>query len=124
MRICARQIAIGINPPVPQERPVRAAELDLGQIAVHQHDLFLVDAGALDDLTVGGGDEGLAPELDAVLVDGAAVGTADQLVADSVGGADVAAVGDGVGALDGLPGVVLGSPYSAFSEGCQPMAVG
>ena len=50
-------------------------------------------------LAEGIGDEGIAPELDA------AVGRAFE--ADAIDGGDVDAVGDGVGALDGAPGVEL-----------------
>ena len=82
-------------------------------------------AGLGEDAAEGVGDEAAAPELDAGLrgvVAGAAqfdcgwvaVGGGGfefdvaVLVADAVDGADEDSVGDGVGALDGLPGVVLG----------------
>ncbi len=40
-----------------------------------------------------------------------------ELVADAVDGADEDAVGDGVGALDGLPGVVLALAELGFFGG-------
>ena len=47
------------------------------------------------------------------------------LVAHAVDRRDVAAVGDGVAALDRFPGLECCPwPYSSFSPGCQPMAVG
>ena len=62
----------------------------------------------LHDLPVRARDEALAPELDAVLAHRLAVGAEDLLQADAVRGADVAAVGDGVAALDQFPRLVLG----------------
>src|SRR5215213_1022661 len=87
-----RQVLVRVDPSIPQERPVRAAELDLLQVGGDDDHLFLVDAGAVNDLPVGGGDKALAPELDAVVVHGLAVGAEDLFQADAVGGADVAAV--------------------------------
>jgi len=84
------------------------AKVDFRQVAIHEQDLFFVDAGTLDDLAVGAGDEALAPELDAVLAGEAAVGCGDFFDADAVGGGDVAAVGDGVASLDQFPTFVLG----------------
>src|SRR5688572_8450239 len=98
---------VGVDAPIAQERPVRAAEFDLCQVAIDDHHGFLVDRGALHDLSVRRGDERLAPEHDAVLVDGLSPGVLDDLVADAVRHADVAAVGNGVAALDRLPRVVL-----------------
>ena len=86
---------------------MRAAEFDLREIAVDDHHRFLVDRRALHDLAVRRGDERLAPEHDAVLVDRLALGVLDDLVADAVRHADVAAVGDRVAALDRLPRIVL-----------------
>jgi len=58
------------------------------------------------------------PELEAgVTVGGVAFET------DAIHDGDVHAVGDGVRALDGLPGVELRGANSAFSCGCQPMLV-
>ena len=37
------QITIRINPPIAQERPVCAAELDLVKIAGNHQDLLLID---------------------------------------------------------------------------------
>jgi len=45
-------------------------------------------------------------------------------VAGAVDSADEDSVGDGVGALGGLPASYWAVPNSSFSEGCQPMAVG
>ena len=80
-------------------------------------DFFLVDRSLGDDLPVGRGDEGLAPELDAVFADGFAVGLEDFFDADAVGGADVAAVGDRVAALDQFPAFVLGVAVLGFFRG-------
>src|ERR1043165_9855294 len=75
-----RQRAVGIDATIAQKWPVRAAEFDLGEIAIDDHHLFLVDRRALDDLAVGRCDERLAPEDDAVLVDRLALRTLDDLV--------------------------------------------
>src|SRR5688572_28929936 len=61
------QVAVRVDPAVAEEGPVRSAELHALQVAGDHDDFFLVDAGTLDDSAVGGGDERLAPELDAVV---------------------------------------------------------
>ncbi len=107
--------AVGVDAAVAEEGPV-AANLLL-QLDVHlgEEDLFLVVAGLGDDAAEGIGDEGAAPELEARAVDCAA---ADVAVSwpTRLTDADVDAVGDGVGALDGEPGVVLrGAPLGLLS---------
>src|SRR5205823_6191308 len=61
----------------------------------------------LGNLSVRRGDEGLAPELDAFFARSFSAGVEDVFDADAVGGADVAAVGHRVAALDQLPRIVL-----------------
>ena len=92
-----------------------AGGFDLGGVEVGVEDLFTVVRGLGEDAAEGVGDEAAAPELDAAgggVVAGAAESDAvmddvAMLVADAVDRADEDAVGDGVGALNGLPGVVL-----------------
>src|SRR4051812_24361703 len=93
---------------------MRAAELDLFQVARHDDDFFLVDRSSLHDLSIRRCDETLAPELDAVVADVAAFFVADLLQADAVRRADVAAVRDGVGALDEFPAFVLSGAVEFF----------
>ena len=94
-----------------------AGEFHAAEVAGHDERGRLVGGRLGDELAVGGGDEGLAPELDAVGVHGMAVGIADLLAATAVGGADEAAVGDRVGALDDLPAFVLGFSVLGFLAG-------
>ena len=86
---------------------MRAAELDLVQIARDDEHFLFVCRGLGGDLAVGLGDEALAPEFDAVLADGSAGGVEDFFDADAVGRACVAPIGDGMGALDEFPAFVL-----------------
>ena len=103
-------------------------------VEVGDEDLFFVVAGFCKDAAEGVGDEAAAPELDAGLwcvVAGAvefdggrvAVGGGDfefdvaMLVTDAVDGAGEDSVGDGVGALGDLPGVVLGGAELLFLGG-------
>src|SRR5205823_4910484 len=96
-------IPISINPPIPQERPMRSAELDLLQIARHDENFFLVDARALDHLSVRLGHEALSPEFDAVFAHGFSVGAEDVFNANAIRRADVTTIRDGVASLDQLP---------------------
>ena len=111
-----------------------AGDFDEFGVEVGDEDLFFVVAGLGEDAAEGVGDEAAAPELDAgvrgvvagaVEFDGGgvAVGGGDfefdvaVLVAYAVDGADEDSVGDGVGALGGLPGVVLGGAELFFFGG-------
>jgi hypothetical protein len=75
---------------------VGTGDIDGGQVDFVDDDLLLFDAGLRNDLPGGVGNEALAPELDAVATDRC-------LETNAVGDRDVAAVRDGVRALDGLP---------------------
>ena len=97
-----RQFAIGINPPVAEEGPVGAGGVHVSQIHGDEEVSFLGDSGLGEDFAGGAGDEALPPEFQAV-----AAHAGEDFVADAVDGGDVAAVGDGVGALDGFPRSVL-----------------
>src|SRR6266487_1529942 len=94
------QPVVRINPPVAQERPVRARGIELSEVNRHDENLFPVRAGLGEDFAGGTGNETLSPKLDAR----ASRGT---LVADAIGDSDVAAIGQGVAALDELPRLVL-----------------
>ena len=116
---------VGVDAAVAEEGPVLAGDFDEFGVQVGDQDLFFVVAGLGEDAAEGVGDEAATPELDAgcgCVVAGAvefygggvAVGGDDfefdvaVLVAYAVDGADEDSVGDGVGALGCLPGVVLG----------------
>jgi len=78
---------------------VGAGLVDFAEVEFDDEGFFLCDAGFGEDFTGGAGDEALTPEFDAV--------ADDFFVADAIGNSDVAAVGNGVAALDGFPGGML-----------------
>jgi len=73
--------------------------VDFAEVEFDDEGFFFFGAGFGEDFAGGAGDEALAPELDAV--------AGEFFVADAVRDSDVATVGNGVAALDGLPGRVL-----------------
>ena len=119
-----REVAVGVDPAVAQERPVRAAELDLRQVAVHDQDLFLVHRRALRRSGRRARRRTTGPRTRCRPCSPACPWRRGSLVADAVRRADVAAVGDGVAALDQFPRVVLRLAVLLLLRGCQPMAVG
>ena len=118
---------IGVDSAVAKKGPVLAGDLDVAEVEVGDEDLLAIVRGLGDDPAERVGDEGSAPELEAGIgTDGKVSGLADnfvggwrdtvdfaveediaELAADAIDGADEDSVGDGVRALDGLPGVVL-----------------
>src|SRR2546422_10352464 len=76
------QPCVSVNPPVTQERPVRASDIDF--VEVHRYDevLLFVRARFGEDLAGGARHETLAPELNAVA-------TGRALQADAVGYCDI-----------------------------------
>ena len=92
-----RQIAVGVDAAVAEERPVGARDIDGGEVDFVDEDFLFLEAGLGDDLARRVGDEALAPELDAVPADG-------RFVADAIRHGDVAAIRHGMRALDGFPG--------------------
>jgi uncharacterized protein (TIGR00730 family) len=103
------EVGVGIDTAVAEEMRPDAAEIldDAPKVEVVVEDFLVFGGGLGDDFAVGIGDERAAPEL------GSVVGAA------AVDGGEVAAVGDGVAALDGFPGAVLGLAESGFFLG-QP----
>ena len=104
------QIPVVLDPPVAQEGPPLPHALAGGEVEGHVVDAGLV-VGFDQQLALRAGDEAAAPELGAGVLAGG-VG----LEAAAVGDQDRQTVGDGVGALDGAPGVVLahaalGTPF-------------
>ena len=81
---------------IPEERTIGKLLEAVARNDFLHEDFLLVDPGLADDLPRSIGDKALAPELDAIAANGA-------LQADPVGHGDVAAIGHGVGPLDGFP---------------------
>src|SRR5690606_18429161 len=92
---------VGIDAPVAQERPADAPVGDLAHVQLGEKHRFLFHPRLGENAAVGTGDEARSPELDTTRA--ARVG----LEAGAIGRHDEAAVGDGMRALDGLPGGVL-----------------
>src|SRR5688572_26360781 len=96
-----RDVRVGVDAPVAEERPAGAHRIDLGEIdLLDEHDLA-IHGRAHEDASVGAGDEALAPELDA------ARAARVRLESRAVHGDHEAAVRDGMPALHGLPGPML-----------------
>src|SRR5690242_1327238 len=86
IEVPAREVAVGVDAAVAQERPVGPAHVDLGEIAYRgQH--LLVGATFDEQTTAGVGDEAAAPELETAVITRFA-GTR-PLVAHAVDRADV-----------------------------------
>src|SRR5580700_4382025 len=88
-----REVAVGVNPPVPQEGPVRAGGVDVHKVDGDNQDLLPRRGGPGEHLASRARDEASAPELDASAARG-------LLEAYPVADRDETAVRDGVGALD------------------------
>src|SRR5262245_49054392 len=61
----ARDLGVGVDAPVAEERPAGADGVDLGEVDLFHDDDLAVGGSADEDASVGAGDEALAPELDA-----------------------------------------------------------
>src|SRR6185437_5397307 len=107
---------IGVDTPVAQKRPVATRIFEQSEIDFGDENFFCIVGGFGNDAAEGIGDETAAPEFEAG-AGGAIAEDLALLAAYAVGGGDVDAVGDGVGALDGLPRVVLGrAEFGLFSR--------
>ena len=104
---------IGVHPPVAQKGPVAALVFKQVQVNLcHQH-LFGIVRGLGNHPAEGVGDKRPAPELESWPLDAIAANVA-MLHADAIRRGHVDAVGNGVAALDGLPGVMLGLSVLGF----------
>ena len=88
---------------------MRAGDVYFVQVHRHDEDFFFFRTSFGEDFAGGSGDEALAPEFDTI--------ASKPFVTDSIGHGDVAAIGDGVGALDRFPGGVLAFALSIFFLG-------
>src|ERR1035441_7772957 len=105
-----RQVAVGVDPAIAQEGPVRARRVDLGEVDRRQEDLLPRRGGPREDLPARARHEALAPELDP--------GPPGQLfVPDPVAHGHEAAVCHAVRALDRLPRTVLRRPVLLLLPG-------
>ncbi len=101
---------IGVDAAVAEEGPVAARFFALRGVALDNENFFFVVGGFGEDAAEGIGDERISPEFE--------TGVAFfrfAFVADAIDDRDVNAVGDGVRALDGAPGVELrGAEFGFF----------
>src|SRR6476661_4414582 len=95
------KIAVGIDPAISKKGPVGTTGADLGEIAFRDQD-FLIGASLDQQAATRIGHEAATPELQSTLW--------ISLMTDSVHGAYVETVGDGVASLDGFPGGLLLRP--------------
>src|ERR1035437_3571487 len=94
-----RQISVSINPPVAQERPVRARGIHAGEVNGNNQNFLFMRAGFGKNFAGSSGHKTLTPEFNAF--------AREFFMPDAIGNGDVTAVGDGMAALDGFPRVVL-----------------
>ena len=93
------EIAVSIDAAVAKEGPLGSGLVDFAEVEFDKEGFFIFGAGLGEEFSRSTGDEALAPELDAV--------AGQFLLTDAIGDRDVAAVGDGVAALNGFPRGVL-----------------
>src|SRR6185312_2432040 len=97
-----QQVVIGVNAAVAQEGPDSAHLLAAPQVDVGQQQFPRAGPGLGQELTLRADDETAAPEVDA------GTGPAGiRFEADAVAGEHRHAIGDGMAALHGNPGVAL-----------------
>ena len=111
-----RQISVGINPPVAQERPVRARHVHLAEVNGHNQNFLFARAGPGKDFAGRSGHKTLSPEFNAP--------AREFFMADTINDGDVTTVGDSVRTLNGFPGVVLVHAVFLFftrmpADGCR-----
>jgi hypothetical protein len=100
---------ISVDAAIAEEGPIPASLFALGWIAFDDENFFLVVGSFGENLAERIGDEGIAPEFDARI---ALVGFAFK--ADAIDDSHIGAIGDGVGTLNGFPGIELGSAKLRF----------
>src|SRR5579864_560788 len=108
-----RDAGIAINTAVAQEWPVAADVFQMLQVALADQDFFLVVRRLNDDPSKGVAEKRSAPEFQALAL-GAIAADIAKLVANPVDHADKHAVGDGMGALNCPPCVMLHSSELSF----------
>ena len=91
-----RDVRVGINSPIAQKRPVGALGFDAREIGFRDDNVFFVGQAFPDNLSRGIADKTLAPKFDSRPPLG-------RLVSDAVRNDHIAAIGDRMPALHGLP---------------------
>ena len=102
------QASVSVNPAVAQERPVGTGVIYLVEVERYDQGFLAGRAGFGEQFAGSPGHEALAPKFDAV--------AGQRFKPDTVGDGDVAAVGDGMAALDGLPGGMLALRQGVLSR--------
>src|ERR1019366_1727937 len=90
---------VGVDAAVAKERPVAAHFFDAARVALYDESLLGIERGFRQQAAEWIGHEGSPPEFES--------GVGRPFVAHAVDRGDVEAVGDGVRALDGAPGIEL-----------------
>lgn len=98
---------VGVNAPIPQERPMGAGDIDLVQIHAGQENFLAIRGGFGEEFAGRSGDEAAAPEFESVAPH-------RFFMSNAVGGGHEAAIGNRVGALNSFPGGLLGSAVMLF----------
>src|SRR5436309_3004507 len=86
-----------------------ARDIHFGEVHGHDENFFFFGAGFGEDFARSSGNETLAPEFDAV--------AREAFIANAIGDSDIAAIGNGMRALDGFPGGVLAFALRIFFVG-------
>src|SRR5580704_12452347 len=107
---------VGVDSAVAEEGPVAADVFEGLQVDVADQDFFAVVRGFGEDSSEGVAEKRCAPEFQSVAGGGLAADVAG-FEAYAVDYCYVDSVGDGVGALNGAPGVVLGCAELGFLGG-------
>src|SRR5438874_10936039 len=92
----AIESAVSVDPPVPQEWPVRPMFVYAAPIDIGHHNFFLINRSFGDDFAIRSANKTLTPEFDSVATGGC-------FVADAICHCDVAPIRNGVATLNGFP---------------------
>src|SRR5438270_10122624 len=98
--------AVPVNPPVAKKRPVAPHFLQLAQVDFANKNFFFIVRSLQDHAAKGIAEERSAPELQ-TLTRGDVAADIAVFVFDAIDHGDINSVGNGVGPLDGSPGVLL-----------------
>ena len=104
-----REWAVGVDAAIAQERPVAANVFTFCGVALDDQNFFLIVGGFGDELAERISHERIPPKFQA----GVTLGRV-AFVAHAIYDRDVNTISNGVGALDGAPGVELGCAELGF----------
>jgi hypothetical protein len=114
---------VGVDAAVAQKGPVAARFFNQRAIDFAEHDFLGIVAGLGDDAAEGVGEKAAAPEFEA-RPRGAISRNVAVFDTNAIDCGDVDAVSDGVGALDGAPGVELRRAELVLLRGVPPDGCG